>query len=132
MDLNEPSPSSLVTEKDETEAESLNYDEKEPANNYKIRKVPTTTFEFKFPKKQSTTDLEKTIKKETNKRETKRTTIENVVKFSEAIPLSIGENHLETAPLKKISLSNIPIPPPPKSKPPPPPPSFKPPPPPPI
>merc|ERR1712110_504878 len=98
--------------------ESANKDEKKPANNYKIHKEPTTTFEFKIPKKQSTTNVERST-----------TTVENVVKYSEAIPLSIGENNPETVPLKKKSLNNIPIPPPPKSKPPPPPPSFKPPPP---
>ena len=132
MDLPEPSPNSLVPKKAETQAESSNNDAKEPADNYKIRKVPTTTFEFKIPKKQSTTALDRTIMKEKDKKETKINTVENVVKFSEAIPLSIEANKLETVPLKKKSLSNIPIPPPPKSKPPPPPPSFKPPPPPPI
>ena len=112
-----------------TQEESAKKDEKEPFNNYKIRKEPTTTFEFKIPKKQSTTNVERPTTKDN--KEAKTTTVENVVKYSEAIPLSIGENNSEPVPLKKKSLNTIPIPPPPKSKPPPPP-SFKPPPPPPI
>merc|ERR1712110_554958 len=82
--------------------ESANKNEKEPANNYKIRKEPTTTFEFKIPKKQSTTNVERSTSKDN--KEAKTTTVENVVKYSEAIPLSIGENNLETVPLKKKSL----------------------------
>ena len=35
----------------QTQEESANKDEKEPANNYKIHKEPTTTFEFKIQKK---------------------------------------------------------------------------------